>query len=76
LRNLPLGEYTRKVSEHITHPQNLVSSNGSFEPGFFSPGVGSGEKRYHGIWYHSLNRQTVTWVANRDDPVAYSSGVF
>ncbi|BAT78900.1 hypothetical protein VIGAN_02165500 [Vigna angularis var. angularis] len=54
---------------------NLVSSNATFELGFFSPGEKSGGK-YLGIWYHGLKQQTVVWVANREDLVADSSGVF
>ncbi|WVY99460.1 hypothetical protein V8G54_025530 [Vigna mungo] len=54
---------------------NLVSSNATFELGFFSPGEKSGGK-YLGIWYHALEPQTVVWVANRDHPVPDSTGVF
>ncbi|ESW03779.1 hypothetical protein PHAVU_011G041400 [Phaseolus vulgaris] len=72
-----VGVDTLKATQKITHPGNLVSSNATFELGFFSPpGVKNGEKRYLGIWYHGLDPQTVVWVANRDDPVADSSGVF
>ncbi|XP_068500153.1 G-type lectin S-receptor-like serine/threonine-protein kinase At4g03230 isoform X3 [Phaseolus vulgaris] len=72
-----LGGDTLKATQKITDQRNLVSSNATFELGFFSPpGVKSGEKRYLGIWYHKLEPQTVVWVANRDDPVADSSGVF
>ncbi|QCE09592.1 serine/threonine-protein kinase PBS1 [Vigna unguiculata] len=75
-----LGGDTLKVNQNITQDSsegNLVSSNATFELGFFSPsGMENGEKRYLGIWYHGLEPQTVVWVANRDDPVADSSGVF
>jgi len=71
------GVDTLKGTQSITDSGKLVSSNATFELGFFSPpGVKSGEKRYLGIWYHKLEPQTVVWVANRDDPVADSSGVF
>jgi len=67
-----LGGSILKVTQNITH----LSPNAIFELGFFSPGVDSGEKRYLGIWYHLPKPQTVVWVANRDYPVADSSGVF
>ncbi|XP_029130987.1 G-type lectin S-receptor-like serine/threonine-protein kinase At4g03230 isoform X2 [Cajanus cajan] len=51
---------------------NLVSSKLTFELGFFSLSV----KTYLGIWYHGLEPLTVVWVANRDNPVEDSSGVF
>ncbi|XP_027927838.1 uncharacterized protein LOC114184726 [Vigna unguiculata] len=72
------GRDTLKVNQKITQDSegNLFSSNATFELGFFSPGEESGEKRYLGIWYHGLEPQTVVWVANRDHPVADSSGVF
>nr|XP_007149927.1 hypothetical protein PHAVU_005G110800g [Phaseolus vulgaris]ESW21921.1 hypothetical protein PHAVU_005G110800g [Phaseolus vulgaris] len=71
-----LGVDTLKGTQSITDSGKLVSSNATFELGFFSPPGVSGEKRYLGIWYHKLEPQTVVWVANRDDPVADSSGVF
>jgi len=72
-----LGGDTLKAKQNITQDSkgNLVSSNDTFELGFFSPGGESGGK-YLGIWYHGLEPQTVVWVANRDHPVADSSGVF
>ncbi|CAJ1956420.1 unnamed protein product [Sphenostylis stenocarpa] len=69
---------TSNAAQNITQLSggNLVSSNSTFELGFFSPDVQNGDKRYLGIWYHGLEPQTVVWVANRDDPVADSRGVF
>ncbi|XP_062109355.1 G-type lectin S-receptor-like serine/threonine-protein kinase At4g27290 [Humulus lupulus] len=51
----------------------LVSKDGSFEMGFFSPG--SSKARYLGIWYKNIPVQTVVWVANRSKPINDSSGV-
>ncbi|KAF7004590.1 hypothetical protein CFC21_019800 [Triticum aestivum] len=51
----------------------LVSAGGSFTLGFFSPGVST--KRYLGIWF-SVSNDTVYWVANRDDPLGDTSGMF
>ncbi|WCJ34445.1 G-type lectin S-receptor-like serine/threonine-protein kinase At4g27290 [Euphorbia peplus] len=50
----------------------LVSKDGSFELGFFSPNGST--NRYIGIWYGKIPIQTVVWVANRNQPVKDSSG--
>ena len=52
----------------------LVSKEGSFELGFFSPGSSS-NNRYVGIWYKSIPVQTLVWVANRCNPINGSSGM-
>ncbi|KAG4981187.1 hypothetical protein JHK85_035145 [Glycine max] len=70
---------TLKAGQKITLNsfENLVSSNRTFELGFFPlSGSSSVVKRYLGIWYHGLEPQTVVWVANRDKPVLDSNGVF
>ncbi|RZB76748.1 G-type lectin S-receptor-like serine/threonine-protein kinase At4g03230 [Glycine soja] len=71
---------TLKAGQKITtNPlENLVSSNRTFELGFFPlSGSSSDVKSYYlGIWYHGLEPQTVVWVANRVKPVPDSSGVF
>uniref|UniRef100_A0A2N9J533 Bulb-type lectin domain-containing protein n=1 Tax=Fagus sylvatica TaxID=28930 RepID=A0A2N9J533_FAGSY len=51
----------------------LVSKDGSFELGFFSPS--SSKNGYLGIWYKNIPVQTVVWVANRLNPINDSSGV-
>ncbi|KAL8506044.1 hypothetical protein ACS0TY_017053 [Phlomoides rotata] len=51
----------------------LISSNGNFELGFFSPG--NSKNRYVGIWYKKIPVETVVWVANRDNPLTERSGV-
>ncbi|XP_029129150.1 G-type lectin S-receptor-like serine/threonine-protein kinase At4g27290 isoform X2 [Cajanus cajan] len=45
----------------------LVSNDGTFELGFFSPG--SSTNRYIGVWYKIISVKTIVWVANRDNPV-------
>lgn len=50
----------------------LVSSDGVFELGFFSPENSS--FRYVGIWY-KVDVEAVVWVANRDKPVVNKNGV-
>ncbi|XP_050383406.1 G-type lectin S-receptor-like serine/threonine-protein kinase At1g11410 [Argentina anserina] len=54
----------------------LVSKESNFELGFFSPGNSS--NRYVGIWYSQsrVSEKTVVWIANRDNPINDTSGVF
>ncbi|XP_017980559.1 PREDICTED: G-type lectin S-receptor-like serine/threonine-protein kinase At4g27290 [Theobroma cacao] len=51
--------------------ETLVSSGQSFELGFFSPG--NSKNRYLGIWYKQTP-ETVSWVANRNNPITGSHG--
>ncbi|XVF77722.1 hypothetical protein PTKIN_Ptkin14bG0070000 [Pterospermum kingtungense] len=53
----------------------LISADGSFQLGFFSPG--NSTNRYLGIWYNTkkIPIRTVVWVANRETPISGSSGV-
>ncbi|XP_028807645.1 G-type lectin S-receptor-like serine/threonine-protein kinase At4g27290 [Neltuma alba] len=50
----------------------LVSENGKFELGFFSPG--SSTNRYIGIWFKNIPTRRIVWVANREKPVKGNSG--
>lgn len=52
---------------------SLVSRNGNFELGFFSPGLPG--HRYLGIWFQNRRGPTSVWVANRKTPINDSSGV-
>ncbi|KAK9116156.1 hypothetical protein Sjap_015103 [Stephania japonica] len=45
----------------------MVSANGVFELGFFSPG--RSQNIYLGIWYKRIPTQTVVWTANREYPI-------
>ncbi|KAK6785523.1 hypothetical protein RDI58_018978 [Solanum bulbocastanum] len=54
--------------------ETIVSSDGTFELGFFSPGNTS-TNRYVGIWYKKISVITPVWVANRLVPLANKSGV-
>ncbi|KAM0062541.1 putative protein kinase RLK-Pelle-DLSV family [Helianthus debilis subsp. tardiflorus] len=51
----------------------LVSEGEMFELGFFSPG--KPKNRYMGIWYKKISYGTVVWVANRETPIADTSGL-
>ncbi|MED6114210.1 hypothetical protein PIB30_078188 [Stylosanthes scabra] len=59
--------------QSITDGQTLISSGGTFELGFYSPGNSKG--RYLGIWYHNISPKVVVWVANREKPLNNTSGV-
>ncbi len=54
------------------HGETLVSAGGTFELGFFSPGIL--KNRFVGIWY-VISKVTVVWVANRETPLENHSGV-
>ncbi|KAJ0489443.1 putative non-specific serine/threonine protein kinase [Helianthus annuus] len=51
----------------------LVSIGEMFELGFFSPG--KSKNQYLGIWYKKISYGTVVWVANRETPIADTSGM-
>jgi len=46
----------------------VVSTQGKFELGLFSPG--SSGRYYLGIWYKNVPVQTVIWVGNRGNPLS------
>jgi hypothetical protein len=69
--SLAVDSITR--SQTITDGRTLVSKDGSFELGFFSPG--SSKSRYLGIWYKKIPDRTVVWVANRRNPINDSYGI-
>ncbi|XP_044960299.1 G-type lectin S-receptor-like serine/threonine-protein kinase At2g19130 [Hordeum vulgare subsp. vulgare] len=48
----------------------LVSAQGRFELGLFSPAGSSGDRFYLGIWYKNIPGQTVIWVGNRASPLS------
>ena len=50
----------------------LVSTNGTFAFGFFSPW--NSTNRYLGIWFNNVPDQTVVWVTNRDSLLTDLSG--
>ncbi|XP_039772123.1 S-locus-specific glycoprotein S13-like [Panicum virgatum] len=58
----------------LTFPDGkLISNNGVFALGFFSPTNSSTPRFYIGIWYNNDPERTVVWVANRDSPIVTPS---
>ncbi|CAH8387860.1 unnamed protein product [Eruca vesicaria subsp. sativa] len=53
----------------ISNNKTIVSRNGTFELGFFTPG--STSRWYLGIWYKKISTRTYVWVANRDNPLTH-----
>ncbi|XP_073108464.1 G-type lectin S-receptor-like serine/threonine-protein kinase At4g27290 isoform X2 [Elaeis guineensis] len=64
---------TMTPTKSIVDGQILISSDGTFELGFFSPG--DPNNRYLGIHYRGTPDKTVAWVANRISPLNGSMGV-
>ncbi|WCJ23490.1 G-type lectin S-receptor-like serine/threonine-protein kinase At4g27290 [Euphorbia peplus] len=59
-------------TQSLIDGNTMVSKDGSFELGFFTPDGST--KRYLGIWYANIPLKTVVWVANRNNPINDSSG--
>ncbi|KAI3816106.1 hypothetical protein L1987_15795 [Smallanthus sonchifolius] len=64
---------TISTNQEIKDGKTLVSEGEMFEVGFFSPG--KSKNRYMGIWYKKISYGTVVWVANRETPLADTSGM-
>ncbi|KAJ9182785.1 hypothetical protein P3X46_006738 [Hevea brasiliensis] len=64
---------TITITQSIKDGESIISAGESFRLGFFSPG--NSKNRYLGIWYNKVSVKTVVWVANREIPLADSSGV-
>ncbi|XVE87892.1 hypothetical protein DITRI_Ditri19aG0025100 [Diplodiscus trichospermus] len=63
---------TITTEQSVLDGQELLSSEGSFILGFFSPN--QSKHRYLGIWYNNIFPQTIVWVANRARPINDSYG--
>ncbi|GLJ32899.1 hypothetical protein SUGI_0662680 [Cryptomeria japonica] len=64
---------TLSVGNSLTGNQTIISKNGTFELGFFSPN--GTNNWYIGIWYAKIPEKTIVWVANRETPARNRSGV-
>ncbi|XP_078436805.1 putative G-type lectin S-receptor-like serine/threonine-protein kinase At1g61610 isoform X2 [Wolffia australiana] len=65
------------MGETLGIDEVLVSPNGTFTMGFFTPGKNTSSRarnRYLGLWYSSIP-DTILWVANREQPLV-DSGAF
>ncbi|XP_021775683.1 G-type lectin S-receptor-like serine/threonine-protein kinase At1g11330 isoform X2 [Chenopodium quinoa] len=68
-----IDNHSITTTQFLQDSQSLVSRNGTFKLGFFSPT--NSANRYVGIWFNQVPDRTVVWVANRDNPISDSSGV-
>ncbi|XP_061336689.1 G-type lectin S-receptor-like serine/threonine-protein kinase At4g27290 [Gastrolobium bilobum] len=64
---------TITLFQSLPDGRTLVSKDGIFELGFFSPS--SSTNRYVGIWYKNIPVRSVVWVANRDTPIKDNSSM-
>ncbi|KAA8526892.1 hypothetical protein F0562_008879 [Nyssa sinensis] len=64
---------TITAPQFIRDGETIVSTDGSFELGFFSPN--NSTNRFVGIWFKKISPPTIVWVANRDIPLVDSSGI-
>ncbi|KAL7142758.1 hypothetical protein ABFS83_08G145300 [Erythranthe nasuta] len=69
---LSVGSDTISTGQSLLQNQTIISKEGKFELGFFSPG--NSPNSYVGIWYKNVALRTVVWVANRNNPMIPSSG--
>ncbi|RWR88145.1 receptor-like serine/threonine-protein kinase SD1-8 [Cinnamomum micranthum f. kanehirae] len=65
------AQNTITSSTSLSGNDTLVSPSSTFELGFFV----RGNSTYLGIWYKKISIHTVVWVANRDTPLANSTGI-
>ncbi|GLJ15677.1 hypothetical protein SUGI_0257820 [Cryptomeria japonica] len=63
---------TLLLGASLTGNQTIISKNGTFELGFFTP---NGSNWYIGIWYAQIPQKTYVWVANRETPTRNWSGI-
>ncbi|GLJ16584.1 hypothetical protein SUGI_0283990 [Cryptomeria japonica] len=67
------GGDTLSLGVSLREKQTIISKNGTFELGFFSPNGTS--KWYVGIWYTQISVKTIVWVANRETPIKHTPGI-
>ncbi|XP_020250182.1 receptor-like serine/threonine-protein kinase SD1-8 isoform X1 [Asparagus officinalis] len=67
--SLSVSRDTLTPNQLLSGNETLVSSDGAFSLGFFSP-TNSTNNRYIGIWYTRIPVQTVIWVGNRKNRVS------
>ncbi|KAI3675446.1 hypothetical protein L1987_85036 [Smallanthus sonchifolius] len=62
---------TISVNQTVRYGKTIVSSEETFELGFFLPGKST--NYYVGIWYKKILNQTVVWVVNPNTPLRDTS---
>ncbi|XP_038903762.1 G-type lectin S-receptor-like serine/threonine-protein kinase At4g27290 isoform X2 [Benincasa hispida] len=72
-RSVAISDSLTTQNPYLRDGLSLVSRNGIFKLGFFSPGLPG--NRYLGIWFKNRRGPTSVWVANRRNPINDSSGV-
>ncbi|XP_035545355.1 G-type lectin S-receptor-like serine/threonine-protein kinase At1g11330 isoform X3 [Juglans regia] len=72
---LELGHATDTIAapNFIKDSETIISNDGEFILGFFSPA--NSTYRYVGIWYAKLSTTHAIWVANRNKPLKTTSGI-
>lgn len=63
---------TIHMNQSVKDGETIVSADGSFQLGFFSPG--NSGYRYVGIWYNKISSGKVVWIANRNSPINDTQG--
>ncbi|KAG5020594.1 hypothetical protein AAZX31_06G240000 [Glycine max] len=71
---ISISAATDTINQFESHEDNttLVSNDGTFELGFFTPGSTS-PNHYLGIRYKHIPIRTMVWVPNRDTPIKDNS---
>ncbi|XBI12671.1 hypothetical protein VPH35_139509 [Triticum aestivum] len=64
------GAGTISARRPLPGSDTLVSAQGKFELGLFSPAGSSDGRFYLGIWYKNIPGQTIVWVGNRASPLS------
>ncbi|XP_020259046.1 S-locus-specific glycoprotein S13-like [Asparagus officinalis] len=74
LLSLSVSRDTLTPNQLLFDNETLVSFDGTFSLGFFSP-TNSKNNWYIGIWYTRIPGQRVIWVGNRQNPVSGPTAV-
>ncbi|KAM3213877.1 hypothetical protein ACQJBY_066361 [Aegilops geniculata] len=64
------GEGAISARRPLRGNDTLVSAQGKFELGLFSPAGSTDGRFYLGIWYKNIPGQTIVWVGNRASPLS------
>ena len=64
---------TLSLGASLAGNQTLISKNGTFELGFFSPN--GTDNWYVGMWSANMRQKMIVWVANKETPARNKSGV-